>query len=504
MNIERDESREDDPFSLPPVSPRMKAFSLAVFFLIGFALGGFVFWNPFGVSWLPRGPEKPVDKEASVHPGEVSQAELWTCPMHPEVIERESGDCPICHMKLVKLAPHEGSGQQTPGKEERKTLHWQAPMDPTYISDRPGKSPMGMDLVPVYADEGGVGAEGEVLKIDPAIVQQIGVRTEAVRVGELRHVIRTVGILDYNEKNISLVNTKFDGWIEKVHVNYLGEKVKKGQGLFEIYSPELVSTQEEYLTALSYLDKMKESGSQEAAERAQALWEATRKRLAYWDITEEQIERLEETGEVQKRLTVVSPASGVVVEKMAAALEGMYAKAGMNLYKIADLSTVWVHADIYESELPRVRPGLRAEVTLPYFPGEKFAGSVLFLQPFLTEKTRTVKACIEIENRDRRLEPGMYADVKIKPVASERAVQVPEDAVIRTGERNLVFVALGEGKFLPKEVELGVKGEGVYEVKRGLVGGENIVVSAQFLLDSESRLQEFIRKLTTDSKGGKP
>jgi len=445
----------------------MKAFSLAVFFLIGFGLGGFVFWNPFALPRLPRGPEKPVDREASVHPGEAPQAQLWTCPMHPEVIEREPGDCPICHMKLVEMAPREGSG-------------------------------------PIYADEKGVSVEGGMLRIDPAIVQQIGVRTEEVRVGDLRSVIRTVGILDYNDKNIYLINIKFEGWIEKVHVNYIGEKVKKGQRLFEIYSPELVSTQEEYLTALSYLDKMKESGSQEAAERAQALWAATRKRLAYWDITEEQIERLEKTREVQKRLTVVSPASGVVVEKMAAALEGMYAKAGMNLYKIADLSTVWVHADIYESELPRVLPGLEAEVTLPYFPGEEFAGSVLFLQPFLTEKTRTVKACIEIENRDRRLEPGMYADVKIKPLASERAVQVPEDAVIRTGERNLVFVALGGGKFLPKEVELGVKGEGVYEVKRGLVGGENIVVSAQFLLDSESRLQEFIRKLTTDSQGGKP
>jgi Cu(I)/Ag(I) efflux system membrane fusion protein/cobalt-zinc-cadmium efflux system membrane fusion protein len=320
----------------------------------------------------------------------------------------------------------------------------------------------------------------------------------------LQPVIRTVGILDYNEKNIYLVNTKFGGWIEKVYVNYVGEKVRKGQKLFEIYSPELVSTQEEYLTALGYLEKIAKGGRKEAIQQSEALWEATRKRLAYWDITEEQIRKLEETGEVMKTLAVVSSVNGVVVEKMSAALEGMYVKAGMNLYQIADLSTVWVHADIYESELSRMQPGLEAEVMLPYFPGETFRGHVLYLQPFLTEKTRSVKACIELKNRDGKLEPNMYAEVKIKPVISQHAILVPEDAVIRTGERNVVFIDLGDGRFLPKEVVLGVKGEGVYEVRRGLQGDEQVVVSAQFLLDSESRLQEFIRKLRPTSQDKQP
>jgi Cu(I)/Ag(I) efflux system membrane fusion protein/cobalt-zinc-cadmium efflux system membrane fusion protein len=419
--------------------------------------------------------------------------------MHPEVVEKESGDCPICHMRLVPLSTEEQPREST-NVETKSPLLWTCPMHPEVVEREPGTCPIcHMKLVKMSPQEG-VGVEGEVLKIDPAIVQQIGVRTEGVRVGELRSVIRTVGILDYNEKNIVLVNTKFDGWIEKVHVNYIGEKVRKGQRLFEIYSPELVSTQEEYLTALRYLEKMKETGSGEAIEQARALKEATGKRFAYWDVTEGQIQRLETTGETQRTVTVVSPSTGVVVEKMDAALEGMYVKAGLNLYKIADLSTVWVHADIYESELHRVRPGLRAEVTVPFLPGTTFSGEVLFLQPFLTEKTRTVKACIEIENRDKRLEPGMYAEVKIKPVASGRAVLVPEDAVIRTGERDLVFLDLGEGRFLPREVELGMKGEGVYAVKRGLVGDEKVVVSAQFLLDSESRLQEFIRKLMAGSQ----
>ncbi len=545
MGEEQETRPGQDPLALPPPSPRMKAFSLAVFFLFGFALGAFVFWNPFSVSWLPGGggehvheqmegqsseeahtqlltcpmhpevvEEEPVpcpicnmklvplsreDEKSQPRISEKETAKLWTCPMHPEVVEKEPVPCPICHMKLVPLSREDQESGPKVSEEQAARL-WTCPMHPEVIEREPGLCPVcHMKLVEMDRQEG-VGKEEGTVKIDPEIVQKIGVRTEHVRVGELRSAIRTLGILDYNEKNIFLVNTKFDGWIEKVHVNYIGEKVRKGQKLFEVYSPELVSTQEEYLSAVSYLERMKAAGNREAIERARALKEATGKRLAYWDVTEAQIRRLEESGEVQKRLTIVSPASGVVVEKMSAALEGMYAKAGMNLYKIADLSSVWVHADVYESERARVRPGLEAEVVLPFLPGKTFTGEVLFLQPFLTEKTRTVKACIEIKNEGGRLEPGMYAQVKIKPAAPGKVVLVPEDAVIRTGERSLVFLDLGEGRFLPREVELGRKGEREYEVRSGLAGDEKVVVSAQFLLDSESRLQEFLRKLTTQPR----
>ncbi len=505
MAHEEESRPQEDAFSLPPASGRMKAFSLAVFFFFGFALGAFVFWNPFSLSWLPGGSGVRVQQGAERHGGQEAHAHLYTCPMHPEVVEKEPGTCPICQMKLVPL---EQEPKDRPnGSVQEASRLWTCPMHPEVVEKEPGTCPIcQMELVPLR-QETDAEAEGGVVRIDPAIVQQIGVRTESVRIGALRSVVRTVGILDYNEKKIFLVNTKFDGWVEKVYVNYIGERVRKRQKLFEIYSPELVSTQEEYLTALRYLTKVRASGSVEAVERAEALLTATRDRLAYWDITEGQIDRLERTGRIDRRLAVVSPVAGVVIEKTSSALEGIRARAGMNLYRIADLSTVWVHADIYESELPWVRPGLEATITLPYFPGEEFRGEVLFLQPFFSDKTRTVKACIEIENPKGRLDAGMYADVEIRPVASLQAVQVPEDAVIRTGETDVVFVALGEGRFLPREVELGVKGEGVsgeevYEVKRGLGGDEKVVVSAQFLLDSESSLQAFLRKLTTEPQDG--
>jgi Cu(I)/Ag(I) efflux system membrane fusion protein len=366
-------------------------------------------------------------------------------------------------------------------------------MDPTYISDKPGKSPMGMDLVPVYEGEEEPG--GPVITIDPVTVQNIGVKSQELVRGDLAHTIRTVGILDYNDKAIFWVTTKYDGWIQKVYVNYIGERVVKGQKLFEIYSPDLVSTQEEYLTALDYAAELAKAPEKFQTRGPDTLLDAVRKRLEYWDITEEQIKTLEETRQIKRTLTVVSPVDGYVAQKMDEALEGMYVKPGMNLYKIADLSTVWVHADVYEYDLPWIEEGQEVEINLPYLPGEHFAGKVLYTYPYLSEKTRTMKVCVEADNPGERLRPGMYANVRIKAPPVKNALQVPEEAVIHSGERDVVIVDKGGGRFEPRTVTLGVHGDSVYQVQSGLRDGERVVTSAQFLIDSESNLREAINKM---------
>jgi len=392
-------------------------------------------------------------------------------------------------------APADGGG--------KKVLYWYAPMDPTYIMEKPGKSPMGMDLLPKYADEAGDASETGI-KIDPVTVQNMGVVTETVERGDLKVDIRTVGNLDYDEGKIFLVNTKYDGWIEKAYINYVGEQVNKGEPLFEIYSPDLVSTQEEYLSALKYRDKMLKSGFAEAEARAEDLLDAARNRLLNWDISEEQIQLLKEKREVKRTLTVVSPASGVVAQKMDQALEGMQAKAGMNLYKIADLSTLWVHIDIYEYQLPWIKVGQEAEIEIGALPGEIIRGKVLFFYPNLDKKTRTIRACVEIPNTDGKLHPDMYATVQFMPVAESNVVLVPETAVLHSGKRDVVVLALGGGRFEPRDVKLGLQGGGLYQVREGLEGGEEIVTSSQFLIDSESNLREAINKMLMAKKGEPP
>jgi Cu(I)/Ag(I) efflux system membrane fusion protein/cobalt-zinc-cadmium efflux system membrane fusion protein len=306
---------------------------------------------------------------------------------------------------------------------------------------------------------------------------------------------RTVGILDFNSQRITWINTKFEGWIERVHVNYVGQEVHKGQALFEIYSPELVTTQDEYLRALEYRESLQGSTRSEALRQADSLVRSTRDRLRYWDIADQQIDRLESSREVQRLLTVTSPADGVVAEIMNEALEGMFVEPGMDLYKIADLSTVWVHADIYELDIPWIRKGLPAEVSFRNDPQNRFSGEILFLYPEVSRDTRTLKICIEVPNQDGRLRPGMYADVVVKGPRIRGAVVVPQSAVIRSGERNIMFVDLGSGRFEPRDVELGIKGEGDrIQIRQGVEAGERVVTQAQFMLDSESRTQEAVAK----------
>jgi Cu(I)/Ag(I) efflux system membrane fusion protein len=325
------------------------------------------------------------------------------------------------------------------------------------------------------------------VNVSPEKQQLMGIRTAVAEIRPLVKRIRTVGIVTYDETKVAQVFTKVEGWIEKLFVNYTGKLVERGQPLFTLYSPELVSTQEEYLLALQAEKAFGSSQLQEIRKGSASLLEATRRRLRLWDINAEEIEELEQTGQPKKNLTIHSPLNGFVIKKDA--FQGMKVMPDKELYTITDLSNVWVNADIYEFELPYVRVDQRATITLSYFPGQTFAGRVSWISPILDEKTRTAKLRLEVANHDFMLKPEMYANVEIG-VDSGKKLAIPDEAVLDSGLRKVVFLDKGEGRFEPAEIKTGGKFDGYYEVLAGLSPGERILASAGFLLDSESRLKE--------------
>lgn len=394
-------------------------------------------------------------------------------------------------MALAADKPKAGEVDPKTGKTIK---YWVAPMDPTYIREEFGQSPMGMDLVPVYEEEGGEKEPASTIRIDPVTMQNMGVRLGRVKRSKLVRTIRALGTVTYDETRYYAVNTKFDGWIEKLFVDFEGESVEKGQPLFEIYSPELVTAQEEYLLALEQQRILGKSGYIGVSDSSRRMLAAAKRRLEFWDLSNAQIANLQRTKKVHKNLTVFSPDQGVVVKKTA--LQGHAVKAGEHLYEIADLSRVWVDVEIYEYELPFVKKGMPATMELSYIPDSRFTGEILFIYPFLSPETRTVRLRLAFDNPDLTLKPNMYANVIIKSGVSDNALVIPQEAVIDSGERKVVFVYRGEGKFEPKEVTLGAEGEGqVVQILSGLEEGEEIVLSAQFMLDSESRLREAIEKM---------
>ncbi|TKB28075.1 efflux RND transporter periplasmic adaptor subunit [Desulfopila sp. IMCC35006] len=379
-------------------------------------------------------------------------------------------------------------------KNGKVIKYWVAPMDPTYIRKEPGKSPMGMDLVPVYQEKDGEKLPESTIKIDPVTEQDMGVRTATVKRMALTKSIRALGTVTYDETRIYAVNLKFDGWIEKLYVNFVGESVTRGQPLFDIYSPELYTTQQEYLLAESQAASLAASTYPSVRENADRLLQAARQRLEYWDLEEKQIRQLKKKGTVKKNITVYSPATGVVIQKDA--LAGHFVKAGMHQYEIADLSRVWVDVEVYEYELPFVKKEMPAGMELSYLPGKHFAGTVLFIYPYLNPQTRTVKLRLAFNNPEGLLKPEMYANVYLQSLIDPAALVIPQEAVIDSGLRKVVFVALGDGKYAPRKVTLGVEGEhNTFQVLDGLKEGDTIVTSAQFLFDSESRLREAIQKM---------
>ncbi len=468
----------------------------------------FLIADPFGISpidgWLGISRTSAAAGEKAPEAGDAhDHKQLWTCGMHPQVVQEEPGQCPICGMDLVPLrdqaGPEAGSAPQESGGGEREILFYRNPMDPSITSPVPRKDDMGMDYVPVYADEAeSAASQGATVTIDPAVQQNMNVTTETVSRRDLTHGIRTVGYLAFDEERMVSVTTKYEGFVEKTHVNYVGEPVTKGEPLFEIYAPELVQTEQELLSASRYV-KTLAGAPAEVRERAEKLLEAARQRLAYWDITADQIARLEASGKVFRSLTVVAPSSGVVMKRMSG-LEGMAVRPGMELLHIADLTNLWMTVEVFEDQLHWVNIGSPATVNLTYFPGETFRGRVRYIEPEVSEKTRTVQLTLDVPNRDQRLRVGMYATVVFEPMAARDAIAVPSNAVLRTGQRNVVIVALGDGRFAPREVELGPQADGFIQVLEGVSDGDEVVTSAQFLIDSESNLREAIQKMIASKR----
>lgn len=372
-------------------------------------------------------------------------------------------------------------------------LYWKAPMDPSYVRDEPGKSRMGMDLVPECPSAAGVAEEGSIL-IDSATMQNMGVRTTPVEKRDLSRSVRAAGRVAYDERRVVHVHTKVQGWVETLYVDFVGQEVKRGQPLLEIYSPELVATQEELLLAARYQQATKDSPFEDVRGGGESLFTATKRRLALWDVAERDVNRLLETGDVKRTLTLYAPASGVVTRL--GVRSGMEVQPNSNLYTIADLSRVWVLADVYEYELPWLALGQEATVELSYLPGAAMEGELTYIAPFLDPKTRTAEVRLELDNSAGRLKPEMFGNVVIAGSPHPGVLAIPTEAVIRSGTRTISVVALGEGRFEPRDIELGLDtGDGWLEVRSGLAEGESVVVSSQFLIDSESNLQEAVQKL---------
>jgi Cu(I)/Ag(I) efflux system membrane fusion protein len=407
--------------------------------------------------------------------------------MHPSIVQDHPGDCPICGMKLVKIERGKPAAT-TSSPARRKIVGYRSPMNPAQTSPTPRQDEMGMAYLPIYEDQ--VDAPATVpgfatVEIDPNRQQLIGLKTAEVVRGAVGGSWRTVGRVAIDETRVRHVNLKISGFVERIYVDFIGKRVKQGDPLFSLYSPDLLAAQEEYLLALRTKATLaKASGL--ADDDGEALVAAARRKLALWDVPASELARITATGVPTKTLTFYSPVSGVVTKKDV--VEGMKLDAGAMPYEIVDLSSVWVLADVYESELRFVQEGMAATLRLNAFPDREAKGKVVFIDPLLDPRTRTVKVRLTFPNPGGDLRPEMFGEVVLHGTPRE-GLRIPVDAIIDSGVDKLVFVAVGEGKFEPRLVKLGEVDDTHVEVVGGLVAGERVVIRANFLIDSESRLR---------------
>ncbi len=449
--------------SSPPETPVKRvipwSYLIAITILFIVSIGGFVSYKAGHLTPIVNRGERfwawLTNQKTDKTNDSKGTSTYWTCPMHPQIIRDGPGECPICGMTLVEK------------KKESSAEHQQAP---------PG-----------------------LVTIDPRTIQILGVTTEVVGRKTLEKVIRTTGDVTYDETKDQMIHSWVAGRIDKLFADYTGQLIKPGQPVAEIYSPQLVSSQEELLLALDYLKKLQEGGAlPEAIEQAEELADSARKRLLLWGMTPGQIDQIIKEGKARTEVTIYAPVGGTILKKIAHV--GLYVKEGSPLYRVADLSTVWVYVAVYEKDLPWVHLGQWVDLTTQAHPGQIFRGQITFIDPVIDLRSRTAKVRIEIPNADGSLLPGMYMIARLRSTIAKDALTVPDSAVIRTGKRDIVILSLGGGKMRPQEIVVGPLVDNYYQVLSGLHGGERVITQANFLIDSESQLKAALQRLD----GAKP
>lgn len=414
--------------------------------------------------------------------------QLWHCGMHRQVIQDHPGDCPICHMALTPIG---GDSAPSDKAAERKVLYWWDPMlGPSSIADRPGKSAMGMDMVPVYAEQA-----GPEVRIDPTVVQNMGVRTAVVMRGPLHKTVRTVGVLKLPEPGLHDVSLKVGGWIDKLYADQDGMHVVQGEPLFDLYSPDLQVAEQELIAAVKAEKSMPANVGPDVRREAHGMVESSRRKLLLWGVAEQDVDAIAKTNEPPRDVPFRSPATGHVEDK--AIVQGSAVQPMTKLLRVADHTTMWLDAQVYSDQIPVVKEGQEVIATVDGVPGKTWKGTISFIYPHLDHMTRTLIARVTINNPDFELKPGMYAtaDINTQPVPD--VIQVPREAVIDTGTRQIAFVTDGGGHFTPRAVRTGLAGDDDrVQVVEGLAPGETVVTSGQFLMDVESRTIEATQKLT--------
>ena len=393
-----------------------------------------------------------------------------------------------------------------PAPKQRKLLYYRNPMGLADTSPTPKKDPMGMDYVAVYEGEdesasGGEPASPNQVRISTEKIQKLGVRTEAAAMRMLGKTVRVAGRIEPDERRVFAVTAKFEGYVERLHVNATGQPVAKGQPLFEAYSPELVSAQREYAIAMQGLEAMKDAGAEAQASMRQ-LADSSLARLRNWDLSPTQVTALMRSGQPQRTISFPSPVSGIVSEKKA--LQGMRFMPGEMLYQVTDLSSVWVIADLSEQDIGLVKSGAKARVTTTAYPNEAFEGRITYIYPTLKAETRSIPVRVEMANPGQKLKPAMFAQVEVSVGGKAPVLTVPDSAVIDTGTRRIVLVQVKEGRFEPREVDVGGRGENYVEILKGVKDGEQVVVAANFLIDAESNLKAVVGGFGIHAGHGSP